>query len=134
MMTAALCQSLTGMCTMSQLFHPSFLHVLARYLLPDDDAREKFVGESWAGRLVRQAERQAEVLELDERRYRDEMGGEQSSFKEAIGDLQNVRAMPLEQSSYCMCAVQINLRCITCKDVCLRGHLICHKPGFWLCD
>ncbi|KXZ54227.1 hypothetical protein GPECTOR_5g319 [Gonium pectorale] len=61
-----------------------------RYLLPEDDLREKFAGESWGSRLVRQAERQLEVLVADETRYKSEMLIEQDIFRDTIGDLQVV--------------------------------------------
>lgn len=32
-----------------------------RYLLPEEDARDKFAGESWGVRLSKQSERQLEV-------------------------------------------------------------------------
>ncbi len=39
-----------------------------RYLLPDDEARDKFIGESWPAKLQRLAERQLGVLEEDEKK------------------------------------------------------------------
>ncbi|EFJ44217.1 dynein heavy chain 2, partial [Volvox carteri f. nagariensis] len=87
-----------------------------RYLLPEDDLKEKFQGESWGVRLGRQAERQLEddvsqckslsstrgsvlspilagkgkVLSTDEARYKNEMFIEQDMFRDTIGDLQVV--------------------------------------------
>ncbi|GLC56009.1 hypothetical protein PLESTB_001054700 [Pleodorina starrii] len=61
-----------------------------RYLLPEDDLREKFAGESWGMRLGRQAERQLEVLSADESRYKNEMFMEQDLFRDTVGDLQVV--------------------------------------------
>ncbi|GLI62391.1 hypothetical protein VaNZ11_005010 [Volvox africanus] len=61
-----------------------------RFLLPEEDLREKFQGESWAVRLGRQAERQLEVLATDESRYKNEMFIEQDMFRDTIGDLQVV--------------------------------------------
>ncbi len=62
-----------------------------RYLLPEEDAKDKFAGESWGSRLQRTAEKQLEVLAGDEQRYRDEMTTEQDAFRDTIGDLQVVR-------------------------------------------
>eukprot|EP00798_Chlamydomonas_sp_ICE-L_P016862 gene16862-23130_t len=45
-----------------------------------EDARDKFVGESWPTKLTRLAERQMDVLQGDEERYKDEMHEEQDSF------------------------------------------------------
>ncbi|KAG2439747.1 hypothetical protein HYH02_010624 [Chlamydomonas schloesseri] len=59
-----------------------------RYLLPEDDVKEKFAGESWGMRLTRQAERQLEVLASDEARFKGEMVTEQDMFRDTIGDLQ----------------------------------------------
>ncbi|KAG2485619.1 hypothetical protein HYH03_015682 [Edaphochlamys debaryana] len=59
-----------------------------RYLLPEDDVRDKFAGESWGMRLAKQAERQLELLSSDEARYKSEMLTEQDIFRDTVGDLQ----------------------------------------------
>jgi hypothetical protein len=51
---------------------PWYEHLEAlRYLLPEEDAKDKFTGESWPAKLQRLAERQLVALEDDERRYKE---------------------------------------------------------------
>ncbi|MEW5298367.1 MAG: hypothetical protein WDW36_001499 [Sanguina aurantia] len=58
------------------------------HALPDEDARDKFAGESWAVRLTRLADRQLEVLDTEERQYKEEMRSEQDGFRDTIDELQ----------------------------------------------
>jgi hypothetical protein len=54
---------------------PWYEHLEAlRYLLPEEDAKDKFTGESWPAKLQRLAERQLVALEDDERRYKEVRG------------------------------------------------------------
>ncbi|MEW5308986.1 MAG: hypothetical protein WDW38_000903 [Sanguina aurantia] len=61
------------------------------HALPDEDARDKFAGESWAVRLTRLADRQLEVLDTEERQYKEEMRSEQDGFRDTIDELQAAR-------------------------------------------
>lgn len=61
-----------------------------RHLLPEDEAKDKFTGESWPAKLQRLAERQLVALEEEEHKYKDEMTDEQEAFNETVGDLQMV--------------------------------------------
>lgn len=40
-----------------------------RHLLPDEDAKDKAVGEAWPSRLQRMADRQLATLEEDEKKW-----------------------------------------------------------------
>ncbi|GAX80571.1 hypothetical protein CEUSTIGMA_g8008.t1 [Chlamydomonas eustigma] len=61
-----------------------------RYLLPEEEAKDKATGESWPARLMRLADRQLDSLAADEVRYKEEMESEQESFRDSINDLQGL--------------------------------------------
>eukprot|EP00882_Tetradesmus_deserticola_P030997 GHRQ01035031.1.p1 GENE.GHRQ01035031.1~~GHRQ01035031.1.p1 ORF type:complete len:225 (+),score=128.54 GHRQ01035031.1:132-806(+) len=58
-----------------------------RYLLPEEDARDKLTGQSWQVKLLRQADRSLELLEEDEAKYADEMAEQQEAFVSTINNL-----------------------------------------------
>ncbi len=54
---------------MFALMQPWYEHLESlRYLLPEEEAKDKFTGESWPAKLQRLAERQLAVLEEDEKK------------------------------------------------------------------
>lgn len=62
-----------------------------RFTLPDDDSKDKFTGESWGMRIMRNSERQMDVLAADEAKYKEAMLSDQDAFTGTVGDLQTVR-------------------------------------------
>eukprot|EP00775_Hariotina_reticulata_P004794 gene4794-5043_t len=58
-----------------------------RYLLPDDDAREKLTAQSWQLRLIRQADKSLEALDLDQARFAEDLKLQQQDFAATIDDL-----------------------------------------------
>ncbi|KAF8071068.1 Dnah1 [Scenedesmus sp. PABB004] len=58
-----------------------------RYLLPDDEARDKLAGQSWQVKLLRQAERSLELLQVDEACFADDMDAQQEEFGGKITSL-----------------------------------------------
>ncbi|WIA31960.1 hypothetical protein OEZ86_002815 [Tetradesmus obliquus] len=60
-----------------------------RYLLPEDDAKDKLTGQSWQIKLLRQADRSLELLDGDEAKYADELTAQQEAF---VGTINNLAA------------------------------------------
>ncbi|WIA11828.1 hypothetical protein OEZ85_011917 [Tetradesmus obliquus] len=60
-----------------------------RYLLPEDDAKDKLMGQSWQIKLLRQADRSLELLDGDEAKYADELTAQQEAF---VGTINNLAA------------------------------------------
>eukprot|EP00878_Enallax_costatus_P016966 GHUV01017809.1.p1 GENE.GHUV01017809.1~~GHUV01017809.1.p1 ORF type:complete len:1283 (+),score=439.89 GHUV01017809.1:87-3935(+) len=58
-----------------------------RYLLPDEDAKEKLVGISWQNKLMGAAERSLEGLSSDETKYADEMVAQQEDFVSKVNNM-----------------------------------------------
>lgn len=87
-----------------------------RYLLPEEDLKEKFAGESWGMRLTRQAEKQLEVLAGDEARFKGEMITEQDMFRDTIGDLQVVSSYRTQSGGEGLC--EQATACLVCVFSC----------------
>ncbi|KAF6265909.1 dynein heavy chain 2 [Scenedesmus sp. NREL 46B-D3] len=58
-----------------------------RYLLPEEDAKDKLAGQSWQVKLLRQADRSLELLDGDEAKYADELTTQQEAFVSTINNL-----------------------------------------------
>ncbi|GMH32802.1 hypothetical protein BSKO_00636 [Bryopsis sp. KO-2023] len=60
------------------------------FLLSDEDAKQKFAGESWHVKIQAIADRTLKTLDGDEDAYKQEMLDEQESFAESLNDLNNM--------------------------------------------
>ncbi|KAK9803422.1 hypothetical protein WJX72_010826 [[Myrmecia] bisecta] len=58
-----------------------------RYLLPEEDAKEKLAGEAWPAKIQRSKEVALQVLEVEQGKCAEQMSAEQSSFANVIVDL-----------------------------------------------
>lgn len=59
------------------------------FSLSDEDAKQKFMGESWHVKIRTMAEQTTQSLNKDEEQYKTEMVEEQAGFGESLDDLSN---------------------------------------------
>jgi hypothetical protein len=62
-----------------------------QYLLPEDEAKDKFTGDTWAQRITNLGDRILDNLNGDAQRYQQEMLDEQTAFSDVVAELHNVR-------------------------------------------
>eukprot|EP00879_Flechtneria_rotunda_P026761 GHRR01028584.1.p1 GENE.GHRR01028584.1~~GHRR01028584.1.p1 ORF type:complete len:438 (+),score=166.84 GHRR01028584.1:818-2131(+) len=58
-----------------------------RYLLPDDETRDKVTGQSWQVKLLRLSERTLEQLDVDQTKYADELTAQEEDFAGKINSV-----------------------------------------------
>lgn len=61
-----------------------------RCLLSDEEAKDKLTGDTWHVKLLRQADRTLELLDLDRTRFQEEMSADQGTFLEKLDTLAGV--------------------------------------------
>jgi hypothetical protein len=64
-----------------------------QYLLPEDEAKDKFTGDTWAVKVMHLGERILDSLSGDAQRYQQEMLDEQAAFADVVAELHNVRPL-----------------------------------------
>lgn len=76
---------------MCALYLQPWYDALARYhfSLPEDDAKQKFLGESWHVKINSLAEETTLALQEDEDKHKKEMIEEQEGFTRSLTDLSN---------------------------------------------